>query len=213
MLAALTLMTVLAQQPKTIDVTPSSDAWIYPHAPEPGTAELLRVWGNGSDSLEKDVPPLGECSYGYLNFPIEGLVGEGLKVTSATLTVYFQKTDDLTADTIKAFPLEVHPLDLVFKDADIHVDTLKVGPNAAVLGKGVKAEAEGTDKLKMTIDLNEKDGPFADWLRAATTKKQLGLALTSTIFPGDSKGAIYRVFSKEGDKKFQPRLSLKVSSL
>lgn len=209
MLAALTLMTVLAQQPKTIDVTPSSDAWIYPHAPEPGTAELLRVWGNGADSVEKDVPPLGECSYGYLNFPIEGVVGEGLKVTSATLTVYFQKTDDLTPDTIKAFPLEVHPLDLVFKDSNIHVDTLKVGPNAAVLGKGVKAEVEG-DKMKMTIDLNGKDSPFVEWLRPAAQKKQLGLALTSTIFPGDSKGAIYRVFSKEGDKKFQPRLSLKL---
>lgn len=210
MLAAIALMNVVVQQPKTIDVTPSADAWIYPHAPEPGTADLLRVWGNGSDAVERAVPPQGESSYAYFNFPIEGILGEGLKVTEAKLTVYFQKTEDLTDETTKMFPLEVRPLDLIFKDAGIHVDTLKVGPGAAIFGKGVKAEAVGTDKLKMTIDLAGKDSAFAEYLSRSASKKQLGLALVSAIFPGDSKGAIYRIFSKEGDKATLPRLTLKV---
>lgn len=211
MIAAVALTLALFQEPKTLDVTPSADAWIYPHSDEPGQAELLRVWGNGSDSMEKDVPPTGECSYAYFDFPVSGLKPELYKVTEAKLVVYFNKTEDLTAEAMKSFPLEAHALDLVFTDKDIHVDTLKKGPEAAIFGKGTTAEASGTDKYKMTIDLMGKDSPFGEWFEKSIKPGQIGIALTSTIFPGDSRGALYRISSKEGAKELTPHLIVKVA--
>lgn len=209
MIASVAVLAVAIQGAKSIDVNPSADAWVYGHAPNPGLETMLRVWGNGSDAIEKDVPPTGECSYAYLNFPVEPIDSELVKVTEAKVVVYFEKTEDLTAEQMQTFPLEVRGLDLIFKEKDFHVDTLKVGPDAAVFGKGTKAEAGGADKYKMTIDLLGKDSPFKEYFQRSLQKKQIGLALTSTIFPGDSRGALYRIFSRESAKNLQPRLVVK----
>lgn len=209
MIAALAFLPLLAQAPQTIDVIPSADAWVYGHASTPGLVERLRVWGTGSDAIEKDVPPAGDCSYAFFNFPIDTAGLEKAKVTEAKVIVYFEKNDDLTADVIKSSPLEARALDLIFTDKDFAVDSMKIGPDAAVFGKGTIAEAEGEDKYKMTIDLLGKDSAFGEWFQRAIEKKQIGIALTSTIFPGDAKGALYRIISKEGSKTLQARLVVK----
>lgn len=208
MIASLAVLAFVAQAPKSLDVNPIADAWVYGHAPNPGSEAILRVWGTGSDAIEQTIPPTGECSYAYFNFPVEPISVEGVRVTEAKLVVYFEKTEDLTAEQMQMFPLEVRGLELAFTEKDFHVDALKVGPSAEVFGKGTRAEAGGADKYKMTIDLLGKDSAFGEYFQRNLGTKKLGLALTSSIAPGDTK-AYYRIFSKESAKNLQPRLVLK----
>jgi len=209
MVASFAILAIALQGPKTLEINPSADAWVYGHAPTPGLATQMRVWGSGSDSIEKPVPPTGECSYAFLSFALPNTNSERVKVTEAKLVVYFSKHEELTAEMMKSFPLEARGLDLNFTDKEFFVDTLKTGPDATIFGKAEIAEAAGTDKYKMTINLLGKDSAFGEWFQRGLGKKQLGIALTSTISPGDSNGAIYRIFSKEGAKDLQPRLIVK----
>lgn len=208
MLASIAALAIVGQVPKSIDVIPSADAWVYGHSSNPGSVEVLRVWGTGSDALEQTVPPSGECSYAYLNFPIEPLDVESVKVTEAKLIVYIQKTEGMTAEHITEFPLEARGLDLTFNEKEFRVDSLKKGPDAAVFGKSGKPEAVGADKYKLVIDLLAKDSPFGEWFQRGMGKKLMGIALTSTA-PSADGGNYYRIFSKESEKNVQPRLVVK----
>lgn len=38
---------ILNQDPKTVDLIPTEDVWVYPHAGDPSTDSYLRAWGAG----------------------------------------------------------------------------------------------------------------------------------------------------------------------
>lgn len=169
---------------------------------------MLRVWGTGSDAIEQSAPPMGECSYAFLSFPVEPLDIEAVQVTEAKLIIHIQKTEALDPTYISEFPMEVRALDANFDEKTFKLSDLKKGPEATVFGKSGKPEPVGDDKYKLTINLMGKDSQFGVWFQKFLHTKQMPLALTTTM-PSAEGGNFYRVFSKESSKALVPRLIVK----
>lgn len=211
MLSSLLLGTaLLSQTPQTFDLSPSADAWVYPHSSDPGGEKLMRIWGDGSESVDKVFPSGGEFAYGYLVFDVPKLTdGTRYKVSSASMVVFAQANEELTPAIFKEFPLEVRGLEKTFEEKTFHIDTFKEGPYAGIFGQAVTAEKVG-DNLKFTIDLLGKDSEFADWFNVGARTGKFAISLTSKISPAESRSMIYKVFTKENDKALVPKLIVKV---
>lgn len=190
----------------THTLSASDDVWVYPHASDPGSDNVMRVWGDGSSAIDLDAMEQGEFSMGYLQFPLEGL-GSG-KLSSAKLTLTVQSTDAITEDDFKKFPLEVHGLSGKLEEKKFSFGG-DVKPLKGLLGTGV-AVKDG-DVWRVTFDLLAGETPkFPAYFEKAQKAGYLGLSLGSSISPVDSRSHIYRILTKENPESSRPSLKLEI---
>lgn len=185
--------------------TPSDDVWVYPHSSDPGAEQLLRVWGDGEVSVDANYPPDGSFSYAYVQWDISDLPKGDLE--GATLTVYALWNEELSAETVEKFPLEIRALKPTLDEKRFSYDKGEA-PAPKALAKG---KAEKVDKnWKFTFDLNDKDGKFKELLAGARDGGKIAFAFTSKISPAESRSLIYKINSKEGPKELRPELKFEI---
>lgn len=188
----------------TWSATPVGDVWVYPHSATPGGEPFLRVWGDGASAMDTTVPPGDAFSHGYLNFDLKDLPKGELK--AAKLVVWNVPNAELTAEVIKAAPLEVFGLKGTFKEDTFSFTDTKCGPVKPSFGKSVGEKLD--TGIKLTIDLMDEKGAFKKYVEDARSSGILYLALASVISPEESRSFIYKINSKEAAEKERPVLTL-----
>lgn len=198
---------------KTVELIPTDDLWVYPHASDPQSDDYLRCWGAGGHSVGPEAQE-GEISYSYLRFDVSGLPSG--KLTAVKLVLTHVANPGFTLDLAKASPLEVRPVSAAFSEKNWVFENV-----SSVAPKGDKDSLYGWvapnslpedgKEFTLEIDLLKGPGGFAAALAAAakTQEMALALALTSTIDPSSSgMRSVYKVFSKDGPKEKRPVLRL-----
>ena len=218
-IAAIVLCTAPADV-KTVEVFPSDDVWVYPHASDPGTDPFLRVWGAGGKSVAEAGDDVGEISYSYLRWRLSDLPTG--KLVGATLVLTHVANPAFTVEQAKASPLEVRPLPVLAAAATsttiefsekmwshFLVGQIAPGPGSKnVFASGFAEKIEKDKPLTFELDLLKKEG-FAEFYKNPRTMG-LGLALTSSMDAAER--AVYKLYSKDGPKEYRPYLRLKIET-
>ena len=189
----------------TWSATPSADVWVYPHSSNPGGEAFMRVWGDGSKPIDTMIPPSDAYSYGYVAFALKDLPKGKLK--KAELTVWNAPNDGLTAEEIKANPLEVFGMKGDFKEDGFSFDGSTCGPIDPSFGPSTFVQ-KNESGIQLTINLLTKEGAFAKALEAAGKTGTIYLALGSKISPAESRSMIYKIATKESPEKLRPVLTI-----
>lgn len=193
---------------------PSDDVWVYPHAGEPGTDPLMRIWGVSGLAAANKGEPADDFSYGYLKFDLSGLP-KSLKVTEATLSIALRDNPGFTPDQAKAAPLEVRLMDGDLDEKKwSHSMVTKVFPDnkkESVLGSSFPEKWEADKPVPLSVNLMQAKELFQQGFKRAmgADRPYLLFALTSRLDPSEvGQGAIYRVYTKEGPKGSRPVLRI-----
>ena len=196
-----TLALVLATSPTTVELNPSDDIWVYPHATDTHDA-YLRVWGAEGRELAKDVNEMGDFGYSYVRFDLSKLP-EG-KLTGATFTVTNVANPGYDLAYSKQNPLRARPITPDFSEKDW--DYSKAEQNRPEAGDkgffgGGFAEAIPSDKeFPITIDLLKGPKDFRAYVDVArsSTNKHMAFALTASMDVEEhGQGCIYKFYSKD----------------
>lgn len=188
---------------QAMDLTPTDDVWVYPHASDPARDEYLRVWGVGGQSVADDPAFAADFSYSYLKWDLTG-VPKDRKLLEARLVLTHIANPSFDLATANAKPLEARPLASTFSEKQWAFDkSAKIAPL-----KGDKASfgvskvgampAEGKE-FKIEIDLLKGPNDFASTLKGSGTS--LELALVSRMDPAETEvRSTYKLFSKDAEK-------------
>jgi hypothetical protein len=205
MLAVLALASVIVS-PATVEIFPTDDIWVYPHASDPEKDVYLRVWGADGKDVASDMAELENLSYSYLKFDLSKLP-EG-KITGATLTLTHIGGAGYDLAYAKQNPLRVRPLPANFTEKKWdHGQAEKVAPEAgamAIFGSGFP-EAIPSDGKEFTISIDLLKGAndfktYVQKARASETKS-MALALTALMDVAEKgQKCIYKVYSKDEEK-------------
>ena len=207
---ALALVVALAfLNPTTLELTPTDDAWVYPHASDPAKDPFLRVWGMGGEAVANQ-GDAGEFSYSYLSFDVSGVPTDA-KLTKAVLVMTQIANPPYTADQSKQYPIEVRPLIGEFDEKTWRYDlSAKVTPDGtkdATFGTGFLAAGGKADEAQtISVDLLKGPGKLGPYLSQG---KALRFALTSTLDPTLGERTTYKFYSKDNENKaVRPKLVL-----
>lgn len=210
--AALAALSLLAAPAKlaTLEIYPSDDIWVYPHASEPDTDPLLRVWGLDGQSVAPSVAEAESFGYSFLRFDLGGLPAKELK--GATLVLTHVPNPTFTFEQAKANPLEARPVNAGFTEKKwAYGDLANFMPKAgkeAIYGTGVPEAFDPEKSFPIKIDLLKGPGGFAKAFEAARKPGAIAIALTSTLAPNEEARSTYKLCSKDGDKSTRPVLRL-----
>lgn len=203
MVTALLLATVLG----THTLAATDDVWIYPHAADQTDDPLLRVWGDGVNSVGD--PGEAAHSYSIVRFDISAIKDAPKDLKKATLVLWIDGETSMTAADSKASPLEARLVDGSFDEKkwifENYPRHYPVAGEATLLGKGSAGPSGDGKPFKLTIDLL---GGKADLRQAMEGKKALAFALTSKIVAGGAEGPYYRIHSRSSEEKLRPTLVL-----
>jgi hypothetical protein len=206
MIAALAAI-VIGLPAQTLELTPTDDVWVYPHASNPQD-ELLRVWGNASQSVATDPNGAEEFGYSYVKFDLAKLPKDS-KVTAATLLLTHSPDPAWTAPDAKSSPLEVRPLIGTFVEKTWDYGMAKtvspLGGKDGILGKFAPEKVESGKPVKFEIDLTKGTAKLEKYLLAGGP---FNIALTSTLDPSEiGNRATYKFYSKDYEKtEYRPKL-------
>lgn len=207
MLAAIAAIT-LGLSAQTLELTPSDDVWVYPHASDPQKDGYLRVWGAGGVAVASDPAQADEYSYSYLKFNLEKLPRTAV-LKSVTLTLMHTPDPTWQASDSKASPLEARTLGKDFTEKAWEYGQGKTifpgGKKEDVFGSFAPAKLDAGQPVKFELDLLK--GPNKLLLSAGGT---FSVALTSTLDPSViGNRAVYKFYSKDYDKvEYRPKLTI-----
>lgn len=207
MIAALAALT-LGFAAQTLEIAPSDDVWVYPHASDPQKDGYLRVWGAGGLAVASDPAQADEYSYSYLKFDLEKLPKDAA-VKSAVLVLMHAPDPAWQAADAKRNPLEARSLGKDFSEKtwgfELGRTVFPGGKKQDVFGSFAPASIEAGKPIKFEIDLMKGPGKIK-----FSPGGSLILALTSTLDPSEiGNRAVYRFYSKDYDKtECKPRLIL-----
>lgn len=165
----------------------------------------MRVWGDGAKAIDSSIPPSDAYSYGYIAFSLKGMPKGALK--KAELTLWNVPNEGLTAEVIKASPLEVFGLKGDFKEDTFMFDSATCGPVDPSFG-GSTFISKSEDGIKLSVNLLAKEGAFTKALEAAGKTGTLYMALGTKLSPEESRSMIYKIATKESPEKLRPVLTL-----
>jgi hypothetical protein len=207
MLTTLAALALLAPSAQAVELTPTDDVWVYPHASDMKDA-YLRVWGAGGLSVAPNALEASVFSYSYLRFETKD-VPTG-KVVEAKLTLWHVADPAFSAEASKAAPMEARPVAGKFSEKTWNYDDgVAKGPAAgkeAVFGNAALSGWPAGAPFKFEIDLLSGKGGFDAYLQSARADGAFGLALTSAM---DAENrAVYKVYSKDAEAKYRPMLRL-----
>lgn len=210
------LVCFLALVPQTVNLTPTDDIWVYPHATDPSSDAYLRVWGMGGHALPEDSAESSDYGFSLAQWSIPSTL-EGKKLVSAKLHLFQIANPKFTVRESTKHPLEARPGNSGFSEKTWqYTDLAKFFPvtgSKAVFGTGCPdATSVLTADFEITIDLLKGPNDFAKYLtEALTAKKPLALDLTTSLDitgdQGDTK--LYKLYSKDAPApEKRPRLEL-----
>ncbi len=206
-------MAALALSANTVELTPTDDIWVYPHATDQVSDPYLRAWGGPEGAVSP--PDFGNfnfsCSLVRFKLP-EDITGElkeaKLIITGAPGTVFLEEDS-------KAAPLEARKTRDGFTEKGWTfgkaIEFTPVGGPEEIFGTGVGNPPADDEEFKIEINLLANKGVFAEELKKAlaSDSKTLALALTTRMDPESADGMTYKFFSRSADKKEQrPTLKL-----
>lgn len=136
-----------------------------------------------------------------------------MPIAKATLVLTHIAKPSFTAENIKGMPIEVRKMNGTFDEKKWTYDMLsKVRPVAGkenVFGDLTPSAFPAEEPFKLEIDLMKGPGKFRDAFSAAKSAGFLNLALTSPIDPSElGNRAMYKVYSRNAEEKFRPKLVL-----
>jgi hypothetical protein len=191
---------------QTLELTPTDDVWVYPHASDPQKDGYLRVWGVGGQAVASDPGQADEYSYSFLKFDLSKLPKTAV-LKSVVLTVVHTPDPTWHPSDSKASPLEVRPLAKDFAEKGWEFSLGKTvfpsGRKEDVYGAFAPAKVDAGQPIKFEVDLLK--GPNKLLLSAGGS---FAIALTSTLDPSSvGNRAVYKFFSKDYDKvEYRPKL-------
>jgi len=208
-------MSVGLAAPQTIELTPTDDIWVYPHASDPEKDGYLRCWGVDGQAVAPDSNENDEFSYSYLKFDLAKLP-KGAKVKEAKLVVWHVPDPAWSLDVAKTCPLEIRGIKPDFAEKNWEFDISKsLYPDKkkeAVFGSFFPEKMTAGQPTKFEVDLLKGPGGFAKFLKEASDApdRNLGLALTSAINPSElGQRAVYKFYSKDWEKaEVRPKLTI-----
>lgn len=203
--------------PQTIELQPTDDIWVYPHASDPEKDGYLRCWGAEGQAVAANPEESEDFSYSYLKFDLSKLP-KNATVKEAKLTLWHVTDPGWGLDVVKLNPLQVRGLKPDFSEKsweyDISRSLYPAKENAAVFGSYAPEKVDITKPIKFEVDLLKGPGGFAKFLKKASDApdRQLGLAITSSINPSElGQKAVYKFYSKDWEKAdVRPKLTLVV---
>ncbi len=204
MLAALVAV-VLAAPAGTIELTPTDDIWVYPHASDPQKDGYLRVWGVDGSAVASDPQMADEYSYSYLKFNVSK-VPKDAKVRSVKLLLTHTPDPAWAAADSKAAPLEARLLAKDFSEKQWEFGSAKtIYPAAAkeaILGTAYAGKLEAGKPTVFEMDLTKASSKLLG------KSDDLLIALTSALNPSAiGNRAVYKFYSKDYDKaEYRPKL-------
>lgn len=207
MLAAIAALT-LGLTAQTLEITPTDDIWVYPHASDPQKDGYLRVWGTGGLAVASDPTQADEYSYSYLRFDFAKLPKEA-KISGVVLTLMHTPDPTWQASDSKASPLEARVLAKSFTEKSWDYSQGKtIFPGSKkedVLGSFAPAKIDPGQPIKFELDLLK--GPSK---MVMSTGQEVRIALTSTLDPSTvGNRAVYKFYSKDYDKaEYRPKLTI-----
>ncbi|AIE86453.1 hypothetical protein [Fimbriimonas ginsengisoli] len=211
----LPLLAFLLLAPQTVELTPTDDVWVYPHASDGAHDANLRVWGYEGKAAPADATEAEELSMAYLKWDVAS-VPAGKKLTKARLVLTNIANPGYTLEQAKAAPLQARPLAPDFTEKSWEFESLgKLLPKREkldVFGVGAPEKLVADKPAPIEIDLMKGPNDFGKYLAAAlgSPSKQMALALTSTIDMATlGRTGIYKFYSRdERDATVRPRLVL-----
>lgn len=207
MLSTLAALALLGPAVQTIELTPTDDVWVYPHASDMRDP-FLRVWGSGGLSVAPNAQDASVFSYSYLKFDAKGLPSG--KLAEASLTVFHVADPAFTPEASKAAPLEVRPVPASFEEKTWNYDDgVAKAPTAgkdAIFGSVALSGWPNGAPFAAKIDLLAGKGGFAEHVDKSGSSGAFAIALTSAI-DAESR-AVYKIYSKDAEAKYRPVLRL-----
>ncbi len=197
----LPLLAAALLAPRTVDLTPTDDVWVYPHATDPGMDPNLRVWGISGDAVAQDPSEADNFSYAYLKWDAS-MLPKDAKLKEATLTVTHVAEPNFTLDVAKHFPLQARPVSSNFDEKTwSYGDSIKIAPEklkTSIFGEGIPTSIPASGTFPITVDLMKGPNDFAKYL--ASSKGSFGLALTSAMDPSAEDHAMnYKFYSRNDE--------------
>ncbi len=201
------LALALIRPPHAVELVPTDDVWVYPHASDQRDA-YLRVWGAEGASVAATADGAQSFSYAYLRFDLTGLSDE--RVAEATLTLFHVSDPAFSAGASKQSPIEVRPVSAKFTEKTWDYDAgIAASPPAgkeSIFGSTAVIKWPESLPFSVTIDLTSGKGGFLKGLEEAKKANALGLALTSSL--DASTRAVYKFYSKDGEPRYRPTLRI-----
>lgn len=207
----------LGLAPQTMDLTPTDDIWVYPHATDPEKDVFLRCWGAEGMAVAPTPDEGDEFSYSYLKFDLAKLP-KGAKLKEAKLVLWHVADPGWTLDVAKDNPLQVRGVKPDFAEKnwefDISRTIFPAKEKTAVFGSFFPEKLKAGEPIKFEVDLLKGPGEFAKALEDASESpdRKLGLAITSSLDPSEiGQKSVYKFYSKDWEKSSQkPSLHLVV---
>jgi hypothetical protein len=199
----------------TLDVLPTDDVWVYPHAGDPAKDPFLRVWGAGTS-----LPAAGDdeqnFSYSYLRFDLSKIKPAEVE-GGISLVLTHVGNPSVTQDLAKDAPIEVRKLSSTFSEKSWSYDQLaRIRPEAGkegLIGAAVPKIVKGELPFEVVIELAKDAESARKILAIAGSSGIFNIALTSGIDPsaGDPRPT-YKFYSKDAESaKNRPYLRLKTA--
>lgn len=196
----------LALSLNTYTLEATDDVWLYPHAYDQIDDPLLRIWGDGIDSVG-DVESSG-FSYSLVRFDVSSIKEKADALKKATLVLYHDASANFTKKESEDGPLEVRLVNPDFNEKAWSLAKLPKhmpGKGAeAILGKAVLTPSSDGKAFRVEIDLLA--GPAN--LRSALGGGAIAFALTSKKEAGGTDGPYYKILARSSGKESMPKLVL-----
>jgi hypothetical protein len=201
----LTLVAAAALGFAPIELVPTDDIWVYPHAAEPAKDANIRVWGANGAAVPADVSGVEEYSFGYLRWNLAGLPA-GKKLKSAKLVLTQVADPGFSEAQAKEGPLEARLVSPAYAEIGWTYDQvekiLPPGGKDGRVGAASPSAWEAGKPVVIAIDLlkGPKDFQAAFATAQATTDKYFALAITTPLdMMALGRSAIYKVYTKEAE--------------
>jgi hypothetical protein len=205
MTGAIVLLSLLG----TYTLPATDDVWVYPHAYDQTGDPVLRVWGDGANSVGEMDASNFTFSYSVLRFDVSKVTEPAEKLKKATLVLWHDETPRFTLEESKAAQLEARAVSGEFSEGkwtfEQFTKHMPVAGELALLGKAALNPTSDGKPFKVEIDLLSGKGDFR---RAFAGKKAVGIALTTKMAPEGADGTLYEVLSKSAGKDLTPTLVL-----
>jgi len=218
MITALAAALVLnSTAPQTIQLTPTDDISVYPHATDPEKDGYIRCWGSAGQAVAPDPDAVDDFSYSYLKFSLAKVPEKGT-LKEAKLVIWHIADPGWNIDLAKQNPLQARGLRPDFSEKNWEYDICRSlypdKANQSVFGSYAPEKIEAGKPVKFEIDLLKGPGRFARFFKEASDspERELALAITSSIDPAEvGQKSVYKFYSKDWEKaEVKPTLTLVV---
>jgi hypothetical protein len=185
----------------------TDDVWIYPHSFDQTGDPVLRIWGDGTNSVGD--PGSSQHSYSIVRFDLSTVSESAPKLKKATLVLFHEVDAGFSANDTKIAPLEARIVDANFDEKkwtfEEYSRHFPKADETSLLGKASPVPTQDGKPFKIEVDLLTGKGDFRKQIEG---KKAVAIALTTKMTPGGAEGPYYKVLSRSNDKALQPRLVL-----